>query len=58
MKFKLTLYQETYTDLVVEAPSAEAAKEIATLGKFEPEDVKEVSVSESCVIGDAYQVKD
>ncbi len=49
MKYKVILYQETYTEIELEAESLEAAKDLVMQGEFKDEDVKDVTVKESSV---------
>lgn len=48
--YKVTLYQETYTEVIIEASSLEEAQELVMSGEFNEEDIHDVSVKESCII--------
>jgi hypothetical protein len=50
MKFKLTLYQEIYTDYTVEADSEEAARELIISGNASDLDIDEVTVKDSDIV--------
>ncbi len=50
MKFKVTLYQETYTEVEVEAESKEAAENLVLAGGYNEDDVQDVTVKESEIV--------
>jgi hypothetical protein len=50
MKFKVTLYQETYTEVEIEADSLEQANDLVLSGKFTENDIVDVTVKESEII--------
>lgn len=50
MKYKVTLYQETYTEVEIEASSLEQANDFVLSGKFTEDDVVDISVKESEII--------
>ncbi len=49
-KFKVTLYQETYTEIEVFADDEDAAKELVLSGEFNDDDIQDVTVKDSDVI--------
>lgn len=50
MKYKVTLYQETYTEVEIEAKSLSDAKELVMSGEFDDDDVLDVTVKQSEII--------
>ena len=50
MKYKVTLYQETYTEYEIEAETQEAANEIVLSGQFTDDDVLDVVVKHYDII--------
>ncbi len=45
MKYKVTVYHETYTDYIVEASDKGEAKDLAMMGEYD--DIDDTTVSES-----------
>lgn len=50
MKYKVTLYQETYTEYEIEAETQEAANEIVLSGQFTDDNVLDVVVKHYDII--------
>ena len=48
--YKVTLYQEVYTDVIINADSAEHAEALVMEGEFHPEDIDDVTTKESNII--------
>jgi hypothetical protein len=51
MKFKVTLLQETYTDILIEADDSHMASEKVLMGEFDEDDITDVTVKDSEIIG-------
>lgn len=50
MKHKVTLYQETYSEIEVEAESQEEAEELVMSGEFEDDQIIDVTTKSSEII--------
>lgn len=50
MKFKVTLYQESYTEVEVDAENLEEAKDKVLSGDYDDDDVLDVTVKESEIV--------
>jgi hypothetical protein len=59
MKYRVTLYQEIYTHLEIEAKSEDEARDLAFSGKFDDDNIIdiEVEVRESAII-DSEEIKE
>ena len=49
-QYKVTLYQETYTDVIIYAGSAKHAEELVMEGEFDDDDIDDVTVKDSDII--------
>jgi|TARA_R110000824_G_scaffold2419_11_gene11307 hypothetical protein len=55
-KYKVTLYQETYTEVVVSAESESEAGDLVLAGEYEDGDVEDIAVKESFIASDGVEV--
>jgi len=55
-KFKVTLYQETYTEVVVSAESESEAGDLVMAGEYGDDDVEDITVKESWISSDGVEV--
>ena len=57
MKYKVTLYQEIYTHLEIEAKSEDEARDLAFSGEFDDANTIDIEVRESALI-DLEEIKE
>ncbi len=50
MKFEVVLYQETYTEVEIEADSAQHASDLVLRGEYQEDAVKDVTVHDSDIL--------
>jgi hypothetical protein len=56
MKYKVTLYQEIYTHLEIEAKSEDEARDLVLSGEFDDANTIDIEVKESTII-DSEEIK-
>jgi hypothetical protein len=56
MKYKVTLYQEIYTHLEIEAKSEDEARDLVLSGEFDDANTIDIEVKESEII-DSEEIK-
>jgi hypothetical protein len=57
MKYKVTLYQEIYTHLEIEAKSEDEARDLVLRGEFDDANTIDIGVKESTII-DSEEIKE
>ncbi len=57
MKYKVTLYQEIYTHLEIEAKSEDEARDLVLSGEFDDANTIDIEVRESALI-DLEEIKE
>jgi hypothetical protein len=57
MKYKVTLYQEIYTHLEIEAKSEDEARDLVLSGEFDDANTIDIEVKESEII-DSEEIKE